>query len=321
MDSGTYLLRIHGYEISVVKTDIMNKVYNSIFYSIFLTFMLLVSYDANAKGKRALLIGLSDYPVCQYDNKSSWSKIHGTNDIEIISNTLKKQGFNITKLTDSNATASKIRKSFNVLISSVQKGDIVYVHFSGHGQPVEDLSGDEDDGWDEAIVPYDAMQTFRKGKYEGMNHILDDELNKYIESLRSKAGSAGMVYFVIDACHAGSSYRSEDIEENSFVRGTMRGFSGKGKEYTPKIDKRSRLRIPQGIGKADVCVLEACRAYQANCEIKENGKFYGPLSYYINNILSKDQLGFNLDWTNKVIALMNNDHRLIRQNAIIETSK
>ena len=49
----------------------------------------------------------------------------------------------------------------------VKSGDIVYLHFSCHGQPVEDLDGDEKDGWDESIVPYDAWKKPISGIYDG----------------------------------------------------------------------------------------------------------------------------------------------------------
>lgn len=39
---------------------------------------------------------------------------------------------------------------------------------SGHGGQVKDVSGDEDDGYDECIYPVDYKQT---------SHILDDDLH------------------------------------------------------------------------------------------------------------------------------------------------
>ena len=51
-----------------------------------------------AQEKRALLIGIGDYPA-----EYGWNKIHGQNDVEIIRQTLNKQGFpneNISVLID-----------------------------------------------------------------------------------------------------------------------------------------------------------------------------------------------------------------------------
>ena len=113
----------------------------------------------------------------------------------------------------------------------------MYVHFSGHGQPYEDLDGDEPDGWDEAIVPYDARKVYITGEYEGVNHITDDELNGYINAIRSIIGTNGFLYVVLDACHAGSSFREE--EEDVITRGTNKGFSASGKFV--KIQMQLRL--------------------------------------------------------------------------------
>jgi hypothetical protein len=33
-----------------------------------------------------------------------------------------------------------------LLSESIQKGDVILIHFSCHGQQIEDLSGDEADG-------------------------------------------------------------------------------------------------------------------------------------------------------------------------------
>jgi len=50
---------------------------------------------------------------------------------------------------------------------------------------MEDDNGDEVGGLDESLVPYDAEMHFRKGKYEGENHIRDDEKdNSYYYPIR-----------------------------------------------------------------------------------------------------------------------------------------
>lgn len=154
-----------------------------------------------AQNKRALLVGISDY---QCVNKyGGWNNIHGKNDIDMLYPTLKKCGASVSCLYNKGATKTGITKALNVLISQCKKGDIVYLHFSTHGQPFEDESGDEDDGWDESIVPVDAPIEYTKGKYEGENHLIDDELHNYCSRIRKVIGKDGMLYVVIDACHAG----------------------------------------------------------------------------------------------------------------------
>lgn len=270
-----------------------------------------------AQTKRAFLVGISDYPK---EDETSWSNIHGANDVDIISKTLKKHSFKVTSLTNNAASADRIRKSLKSFSANCKKGDIVYVHFSCHGQPFEDVDGDEEDGWDEALVPVDAMKIYQKGKYVGENHITDDELNGNLKDLREIVGTKGFVYVVIDACHAGSSYRGDEDEDSIITRGTDMGFSMSNKQYVPRIDKRGKIKVEKSNNMANICILEACRSYQVNSEIKESGKYFGSLSYYVNKVLQSVKLGSNTSWTERVVHLMNQDVRLVRQNVVVETS-
>ena len=281
--------------------------------------LLSVVCPIHGQTKAALLVGISEYSKNNIEaNDSVWSNIHGTNDVELLVPTLTRQDFSITTLRNKEATAIKIRKTFKKFTSFCHEGDLVYIHFSCHGQPVEDLNGDEPEGWDEALVPIDAQKTYQKGVYEGKNHIIDDELNEYLREIRTKVGKNGFVYVVVDACHAGSSYRGD--EEEVITRGTNRGFSPMNKPFVPKIDRRGKMEIERSETMSDICILEACRSYQVNSEIQEDGVYYGSLSYYVNQVLQKVELGKDIIWTNKVSRLMNEDIRLVRQNIVIETS-
>lgn len=275
-----------------------------------------------AQNKRAFLVGISDYQSTNKNTSNSWANIHGANDIALLTPTLQKHGFKVSSIVNQQATASNIRKQLFKFSSSCKPGDIVYLHFSCHGQPVEDLDGDEADGWDEAIIPVDAQKVYIKNKYKGENHITDDELNRFFRTIRTKIGRKGYLTIVVDACHAGTSYRGEENEDSVFVRGTNTGFSKRGLKFVPKIDKRGKIRIEKSNNMSDICIIEACRSYQVNNEIKFNGKYYGSLSYYTNKVLqSINNIVWRGRWYNDIIALMSKDSRLIRQNPVIEISE
>ena len=295
-----------------------HRVIRSFLMAVILLFLL--PSNTFAQQKHALLIGISDYP--QYkDSGASWSCIHGANDIQLLSPILSKQGFKVTTLTNKSATHGAIEKNLKILIQSIQPGDIVYIQLSGHGQAVEDENGDEADGWDEAFIPYDAKRRYVENSYRGENHLLDDELNSHLNAIRKKTGENGIVYVVIDACHAGSSYRGDEIEDSVYIRGTDIGFSKSGKPYAPKIDKRGNIRISTENGMAQIVMLEACRSYEVNTEIKQNGQYYGPMSYYISRQLLTTPLSFDTKWIEDVRRNMNKDIRLVRQNMVTESSK
>ena len=274
---------------------------------------------SHAQTKRALLVGISNYSI---NSATQWTDIHGANDVELIATTLKSQKFKTTKVTNQQATAKRIRKELKTLANSCKPGDLVYIHFSGHGQPYDDKSGDEEDGWDEAIIPYDAQKVYSKGKYEGANHILDDELSSFFSQIRTKVGAKGFLCVVIDACHSGGASRGEEMEEDEeiFSRGTRDGFSSTRKPYRPPVNTNGHFVINSSATQSGIVILEACRSYQSNYEIKQDGQYYGPLSYYINKTLKSSQLLKSLSWVQVVKRLMDGDRRLTKQNMVIETS-
>lgn len=211
---------------------------------------------ASMANKRALLIGISHYPQTTKSNPCTWTNIHGSNDVRLLRGTLQKQGFRITTLTNAQATASHIRRALKRLCQQAAKGDMVVIHFSGHGQPFEDLSGDEADGWDEAIVPYDAKKCYSR-TYTGRCHIIDDELERYINSLRTTVGPRGFVYVVLDACHMGGASRDEsETDSAACARGTNVGFSPNGRTYIPRIDRRGHFTVKASPRMAGVCYIE-----------------------------------------------------------------
>ena len=285
---------------------------------LFCFFVFTEGHMLYAQNKHAFLIGVSVYP--QIGN-NPWNNIHGSNDVDMLSKTLKAQSFRITSVKNEAATAARIRKGLKAFSNTCKPGDIVYIHFSCHGQPFEDYDGDESDGWDEALVPFDALKEYHQGKYTGENHITDDELNLYLKTIRNRVGPNGIVYVVIDACHAGSSYRGEEEDADSvIIRGTDKGFSKSDKQYAPRIDKRGKIKVEKSADMANICILEACRSYQVNSEIRKDGKYYGSLSYYVNEVLKSSRLINDASWTEKVRQLMDKDIRLVRQNLVIETS-
>lgn len=211
---------------------------------------------ASMAKKRALLIGISHYPQTTRNNPCTWTNIHGSNDVRLLRGTLQKQGFRITTLTNAQATASHIRRALKRLCQQAAKGDMVVIHFSGHGQPFEDLSGDEADGWDEAIVPYDAKKCYSR-TYTGRCHIIDDELERYINNLRTTVGPRGFVYVVLDACHMGGASRDEsETDSAACARGTNVGFSPNGRTYIPRIDRRGHFTVKASPRMAGVCYIE-----------------------------------------------------------------
>ena len=262
------------------------------------------------------MVGISHYDTALTGYQ--WNNINGVEDVNLLTPILKKQGFVITALLNEQATFDNITRQLSLFVDKTKKGDIVYLHFSTHGQPIEDLNGDEDDGWDEAIVPIDAFKMYKKGTYEGKKHLIDDQINQYVKKLREKIGNTGFLYVVIDACHAGTSSRGHD----DVVRGTSVGFTYNNKVFKPTMQKKSHYKIDASSKQANVLFLEACRPDQVNREIKIEGKRYGPLSYNIAQTLSSHKLTTDADAFLKQVkaSIMKDGHWPNNQNLVTETS-
>ena len=240
----------------------------------YLLLLLSLPVQLYAQTKRALVIGLGE----QQDK--AWNKINGDKDVPLVQGMLKSAGFkSVTTLVNRQATKTGIIGAFRKMAASCKQGDVVYVHYSGHGQQMTDVHNDEKDGLDECWIPYHA---YRKASatYHGEKHLTDDELNVYLNAIRNKIGAKGKLLVAIDACHSGDGTRGDDDEivrgvEDTLVvdsqnaRGLYETFEAiksffvgdKGKENV--INTKAKPLAERWI------TISACRSDQVNIEMKK----------------------------------------------------
>lgn len=295
----------------------MNKIIKSIIMTVIIC---IVDCHANAETKRALLVGISDYGNALED-PYKWANISGANDVLLLSPLFSEHGYTVTNLIDSQATHANITKALEQLAKKSKKGDMVYIHFSMHGQPYEDLNGEEEDGWDEALIPIDAQMQYLEGVYEGENHLLDDELEVYFNEIRHKIGKNGQLYVILDACHSGTASRGDD----DHIRGTRIGFTRSGKDYTPDRTQETNdyFTVASAKDQSPVTFIEACRSYQVNREVRdvETNTWYGSLSFYIAQSMKDNKTVGSDEWVEAIKTGMANNRRLRKQNVVIEKSE
>jgi hypothetical protein len=82
--------------------------------------------------------------------------------------------------------------AFSQFSAGAKPGDILFFHFSGHGGKVRDTSGDENDGYDETIMPVD---------YAKAGQIVDDEV--YAKLLHPLPQGCRM-FALMDCCNSGT---------------------------------------------------------------------------------------------------------------------
>lgn len=248
---------------------------------LFILIAVLAVLSVNAT-KRALFIAVGNYPAT-----SGWVKINSRNDVDLLVPVFRDAGFKVTTLVDEQATHSGISNALKTLTAQCKKGDLVFIHFSCHGQQMIDLVGDESDGLTETMVPYDAKREPSK-TYHGQNHFTDDQLNRYLNDIRKKLGKKGQLMVALDACHSGDGTRGEDDDElNDSILGQQRGVSDifcPNPPYNKKVVYQGHaLKKPKGRGYSSMIALSACQPNQVSHEYKDRrtGKSYGPLSYLI----------------------------------------
>jgi hypothetical protein len=135
--------------------------------------------------KMALCIGINDYPGAGNDlsgcinDANDWSKLFA------------EKGFKVKKLLNKDATRKNILDNIKAMVDAAVKGDSILLQYSGHGTYIPDKDGDEPDGTDECLCPYDL---YTKGP------VTDDELN---DLFTAKKNGVRLVFFS-DSCHSGT---------------------------------------------------------------------------------------------------------------------
>lgn len=176
--------------------------------------LCLTALPALARDNHALLIGVNTYTNLE----ERWWLKGPSNDVQLVADYLTTNApvpfapENVTVLTNGDAggtdpTLGAIRQAFADLTATVQPGDFVYLHFSGHGTQAPALdAASELDGLDELFLPSDIGKWSDKvGVVE--NALVDDEIGTLIDGLRAKGAN---VWAVFDSCHSGTVTRSLD---------------------------------------------------------------------------------------------------------------
>lgn len=254
--------------------------------------LLFLSVPMCAQTKRALVIGIG-----QQEDKS-WDKINGDKDVDYVVEMLRGAGYGqINTLMNGQATKAGIVSAFKTLAASCKTGDMVYVHYSGHGQQMKDRHRDEADGNDECWIPYDAYRSPCQ-KDQGEKHLTDDEVNVLLNGIRNKIGDAGKMLVVIDACHSGDGTRGDGDE-------VVRGVEDVFEAIKTHLAKPARKELAGDVtpNKERWITLSACESDQVNIEMKQ--PVVGKLTYAIYTKVKNGEKGDNEEWFKKLKMFIN----------------
>ena len=139
---------------------------------------------------------------------------------------LAAQGAQLVGLDESGALSGNRRKK-----SKKRKGKRKYVpppkvyrsyiYFSGFGYFTKDLDGDEKDGLDEALLPFDAKVSTQGGPAVVQGAILDDDLTAALSNV-----SRRHVTLVLDASHSGVYTRSRNLAAKAVPKSRAPALAG-----------------------------------------------------------------------------------------------
>ncbi|CAH8258675.1 unnamed protein product [Arabidopsis lyrata] len=183
--------------------------------------------------KKALLIGINYV--------GTKAELRGcVNDVRRMRITLvERYGFsetNIKMLIDTDSTSIKptgknIRQALLDLVEPAKPGDVLFVHYSGHGTRLPAETGEDDDtGYDECIVPSD------------MNLITDDDFRDLVEMVPKDCP----ITIISDSCHSGGliDEAKEQIGESTKKKKDYGDSSAINKETEAEIIEVGKRSLP-----------------------------------------------------------------------------
>ena len=199
--------------------------------------------------KVALLFGINDYRGRDKDLRGC------LNDLELAAD--KLTGFQVRMFKDSQVTKANFLAQVNYVLANALPGDVICIHYSGHGTYVRDRNGDEIDGYDEALYLYDGP-------------LIDDDLN---HALRATPEGVTVV-LLLDSCFSGTATR------NIYSKGRFL-------QYEPV--KKEHIRVKRKFyDYMSWIVLSGCAENQTSCDAKIDGRYHGAFSYYAFHTLKGD---------------------------------
>jgi hypothetical protein len=247
--------------------------------------------DNTNRTKWALLIGVNKYPKLPPDKQLDGC----VNDVEVMAGLLQSHfGFppgNITVIRDEQAHREGILTALDAFTSRVGIDDIVVVQYSGHGSQMTDREGDEPDGLDETIVPYDSG----RAPYPNRD-ITDDEIHAWLVRVTE---ATPYITLIFDCCHSGTITRDAFGDKSRWLEPDTRPIAELPPSPVDFQTARARRRDigPSGwlpLGDRYV-LLAGCQDDESSYEhtVHQDGQTvqHGALTYFLSQELLKAEAG------------------------------
>lgn len=229
--------------------------------------------------KKALLIGINRYRMAGADLRGC------VNDVKNIESVLTEvYGFprkNITRLLDYAATTTAMKAAIDALIKESKRGDVLFLHYSGHGSNVPDKNGDEADHRDEILCPSDL---------DWKKPFLDDWLREALDRVKVRGANLTVV---MDCCHSGSITRAVQPPDAKVIERFLPSpwdlvAEESGRDLRGRTRTTFRNVTKARAAKSDVVAVDipeilvtGCRSTQTSADADIGGSYNGALTYYL----------------------------------------
>ncbi|MGO8673129.1 MAG: caspase domain-containing protein [Capsulimonadaceae bacterium] len=241
--------------------------------------------------QRAVLIGISKYSAFQHGTPTTYvgpalfPDLDCDEDVTLMKSVLVSK-FHFTPdhdmavlTTPEQTTRASILAALQRLIDDTKPGDVVFIHYSGHGSQVPDDT--KSTGLEETIVPADYRD-------DQTNEITGHEIRAILAQLALK--HPAQITVVVDACHSGGDARSA---VPSVCRGE--GYDDFRAWYEGAYGKEPPAAVPHpGLtAKAEDAVengpwvmLSACDDAETAWETVVDGVAQGRFTYCLTRVLA-----------------------------------
>ena len=236
--------------------------------------------------KRALLIGINKYQIAGADLRGCVNDVKDLSAALIEFYDFRKQ--DITELLDGQATQKAIKDGIKALLRGAKKGDVLVLHYSGHGSNVPDdaKNRDEADGRDEILCPTDLNWD---------DPLRDDWLRTTFDTL-----PAGVNFTIImDCCHSGTNTRAiepPDVKVKQRYLPSPWGIAAteSGRSLPKKVTGGLRRSARSSRKSKDIVnaklpevLITGCRDTQTSADAFINGRFNGALTFALVDAIRK----------------------------------
>jgi metacaspase-1 len=236
-------------------------------------------------GKKALFVGINKF--ANYAQFTLNGCVNDAKDMAALyKDLLGFKASEMTILTDAQATKANIMANLKAMVADAKAGKLNYLVFSlsSHGTQMNDTSGDEPDGKDEAFVPHDIAE--KSGSWDPAHIISDDEFHDLFVQLPDNV----LLEVYLDTCHSGSGLRGAEFGLHA---PRARYIAPPEHEFGTKTAKMRGFKLKRAEEKAisgqHHILWTGCKATETSADAYFNGRYNGAFTYYFVKVTRDTQ--------------------------------